>query len=829
MNLLNIFTPDALVPDGTSAGVYQTALFFDCGNWTTGNVVVYITCLLLALLVININKVWTVLKCRTWHWPANGWVLGFIILSAILLSIINPSLPYDEAHAGQADPFFAFVSILCIVAAAKTLLLVLLHAKDCFGRDKARFELSVSRRNVLLWAAMTGWALAFLCYFVGMYAGGTQKSLLAVLLRPALMASKMFVLLDALGEIAAPFKQNGLFMGFYAFVKLYVLAITSTTFIGLVWLRLAGYLGVHFTSSRGKRLFVFFGLDESCQLLAKDIARNVPEDQRILLFVDRREANKEPASFLSVTGFVSLFSHKREAFETAHDQNALLLISYTPLENSEVTGKSIENLGLKELKRLSAEADEVMMFFLSADEEANTRGASNMRTILGREMPQKQFHLFVAAEDGPQMWSLGTTDGSGNVETTGLDTRLMSVQTLLKDVESQPVNFVEIDTSTASVSSNFESMVIGFGRMGQEMVKVLYEFGAFLDNRCQATDCGATFRSPFHCTVVDPQMGRLQKHFAEKYPAMTEACNFAQQANQSSYAPNSADPLLAFHTATPCDNSLITLLEEKLPHMNYIVLALEDDHQNMAVLTCLMNMLMRIRGRNLHRLHIFIKDGERKESATLHRMAAYYNQVCTGGQPIVTVFGGLESLMTYDLVVGEHMQKSARQFYEEYCAATNQDDAMTWDVRHRLGYGLIKSGNATLWEQHRKVRRQELQEMHNHLHIYTKKRLVTSQGNMAVPTNEMSQGWTETKQFLNLSRTEHLRWVASHEAMGYSAPSGSHQIWCDEMTMTHHCLTTWEALPQLSAQFNQQHPGSQVDYQDLDSVVVKVSLGLSNP
>ena len=76
----------------------------------------------------------------------------------------------------------------------------------------------------------------------------------------------------------------------------------------------------------------------------------------------------------------------------------------------------------------------------------------------------------------------------------------------------------------------------------------------------------------------------------------------------------------------------------------------------------------------------------------------------------------------------------------------------------------------------------------------------------------------------NLAKTEHMRWNASHEVLGYtkmpdSVPDGERG--CDERRITHNCLVTWEQLDDEADRIDYIN-----DYKIFDYSVVEATINI---
>ena len=103
------------------------------------------------------------------------------------------------------------------------------------------------------------------------------------------------------------------------------------------------------------------------------------------------------------------------------------------------------------------------------------------------------------------------------------------------------------------------------------------------------------------------------------------------------------------------------------------------------------------------------------------------------------------------------------------------------------------------------------------------------------------QNKAEAKLCINLARTEHLRWNASHEMMGYLS---NDDTGCNEFDKTHNCLVDWQDLPIVTKNHNDNeikkvresenkrespiYEPYYADYQTYDYLVVKTTFDLES-
>lgn len=102
-----------------------------------------------------------------------------------------------------------------------------------------------------------------------------------------------------------------------------------------------------------------------------------------------------------------------------------------------------------------------------------------------------------------------------------VDSSHISVELLKQNPILHPVNYVKVEKD-ATVSTDFNALVVGFGEVGMDSVRFLYEFGAFVKHSNQN---GFVERSGFHCHVVDQHMEVLAGVFCANTPFIAMTIN----------------------------------------------------------------------------------------------------------------------------------------------------------------------------------------------------------------------------------------------------------------------------------------------------------------
>lgn len=854
----------------SSQGGNQLRLLFSAGTWhDPGNVITYVGSALAVILLFYLLRYMARRKWWSRIWTERHlegklhYLIPIFLLALFLLAFLNPSIPFNKDYRGKADPLFCLVGMASVAFSAFALTRTARMTRNERFTSASRAIRKSHRRDTLLWAALAGWSLAFLCYFIGMYTIGAQKSLLANILRPALSATKMFVLADSPGDLSYVLRQSGAFMGFYSFTKLYVIIITSISVLSLTWYRISNHFKLKWASPAVKRAYLFWGVSPDTLQLAGSVRNHhIENDDQdcLMLFIDCKEnAGEAFAQAPTVQKLFGMFSHNREAFEAVEELDAHILIINEEISGQECSdliksgaptgGNAWKDLKLAKVREIVCHAEETHIFFLDEDENKNIQGAFNLAELLRMTDSLKKALLYCRARRdgmGRTLLSVADTFPDKRVEVRVLDTSMLAVKTLVRSGDSRyhPVHYTDkVDCQTASVGSPFNSCVIGFGETGQDMVSFLYEFSAFLDSRCAGEGSTETYRSPFHCDIYDRYAPELREQFMVRAPGVVGAHNNKVDALGKAL-PDPDDPMLRFHKGLPFHDSDEAGKTPDLSRMNYIVICLGNDELNMSMLSLLMDSLVKARKGRMSHLLVLVRNYSKANEEAMRRLQDHYNSLYGDeARGVVRIFGQKSAVYTYGVIVNDEITAYARKFYDYYRGIEGSD--ITWDQRH------IQRTERTRLENENSIRRKEGQDVENYIHAGTKLRLmgIGPEGTGSEEGRRLIEDCNTDIRFgtgkdgimtvilgghrqilTNLARTEHLRWIASHEAMGYTSNEG---VGCDEMAKTHNCLVSWEQLVEVSRRHNEQEKSRnrgrryQLDFRTFDYIVVKATLEIA--
>lgn len=160
--------------------------------------------------------------------------------------------------------------------------------------------------------------------------------------------------------------------------------------------------------------------------------------------------------------------------------------------------------------------------------------------------------------------------------------------------------------------------------------------------------------------------------------------------------------------------------------------------------------------------------------------------------------------MNFANIVDDGIRKESYRYFNSYDRRKETDENLgsAWHARRVKE---MKGPKGLYWNLN-SIRRKEAQDIANALHRNAKieflRKALGSEDQLQelasqIATGSIARGGTNLygggyryqKMLDTLAQTEHLRWNASHEMMGYTLGNSK-----DEIRFTHNCITTWENL-----------------------------------
>ncbi|MBO4455104.1 MAG: hypothetical protein J5759_01505 [Bacteroidales bacterium] len=557
---------------------------------------------------------------------------------------------------------------------------------------------------------------------------------------------------------------NGSALGAWS---LYALAVTFTlgaiTSISLIIKafnrRRAGREWLAARSGKTAGAHIFFTGGDAANVLAADIKATRPSDP--VIFVGW----PDPAeNYIDL----SLWEKLKRLFNTRSEEDSgpFDAVVYSRIPLSQASGSGVcKQLGLKDLDEFLKDTS-CKVYILSQDEDENMRSTE----VLYRSGCKATIYCRGRRAGIQRMYEDAMTNTPSAIVHI-VDPAVLAVRSVRSRAGLLPVQYVQKGTGPDGlqegwVGSPFNALVVGFGQTGREALGFLYEQGAFV---------GKDFsKSPFHCTVAAP--GPFED-YRRSFPGLNEAAGVE-------------------YVGCEAGSDLFWQMAERLmPSLNYIVIALGDDSRNLKTAVDLVEYAYRS-GKDLSMDFVFLIQQEnptRLDEVTLQ----HYNSV---GQyhGCIKTFGSLRDIWTFDNITGANLTARAKKYFAGYHKAqgmSEEEAIAAWDARED------EIRNTTDYARHSKLVRQRSQDYSDCFSVDTKYALIGPEqlGRRkeiaeSIPPSFKTTHYTGTDKHTEtllhyLAVQEHLRWEASHVALGYTPGDVT-----DEIKKTHACIVNYEDL-----------------------------------
>lgn len=397
----------------------------------------------------------------------------------------------------------------------------------------------------LKWFFIIVWIYGFMVYDIGM-CNGQYVSLLTNAPMAMIYAFKIFIFDSDVSEIHEAFHNNWVYSLNFALVH-FLAAIISTLFlIKYFGFNILSWLKMKRASCKFAKTvsdtYVFWGFNEQTKYLIEDVRNHYKKedkrDYRIVLVRTGKGDNDdnlhERTSLARIFEFLAMPTSELEAIQDLH---CLTTGSYTDLSNLNADNGLEDIIGavlkLKSLKKLlkNHTSNKIHMLFLSDDDKENLHEValllndSTIRSFTKVEPARKREVIFYClARYNSIHRVIEDQYPSKEIKVKVVDSSHFNVEMLKEEPTLLPVNFVDVEAD-ATVSSAFNALVVGFSEVGQDSVRFLYEFGAFV--KTGGTYSAAT-RSEFHLDVVDKDMSDQAGIFMANAPAINLSMPFVE-------------------------------------------------------------------------------------------------------------------------------------------------------------------------------------------------------------------------------------------------------------------------------------------------------------
>lgn len=676
----------------------------------------------------------------------------------------------------------------------------------------------------------------------------------------------MFIYQDDISELSDAAKHNNTFMAIYSLVHLAAALITAVVLIRLIIMRIYYWLKLQVEIHKSGRdnyridnLYLFWGINPRSVSLAESIAKQKKRGNVRLVFVDTVIEESNDVVGVNVSRLFDFIKIKREAERRLKAIGALIATCHGDLANdNNAKGADLYSMFLEmelsPLVKLVNKSKHLHVFFLSNDEDNNISSlentitlAENTKDFIGSKMSKKDIHLYCHARlSAKTRWAeiKDICNYGKNPRIHIIDSSYLSVFCLKDEVKHHPVSFVEIDAETATVTSTFRSMVIGFGETGQEALKFLYEFGAFVNKEGKKTQ--------FHCTVIDKKASELEGLFYAQAPAMKELTDTEEEERDIRFLQCPIDSIAYWDT----------IKKEIEKGLNYLVISIDNEELAINTAINISTLAARWRETKPHwerhpsdRLSIYVRSYNNENYDRLNTIVETMGEKYGGIK--LYVFGNIKDIFRYDIIIDNKHIKAAKHYHYTYAINTHEKIVIPElrklnltakqrenKIMEYLWKKLHNESTQNIWDIE-EIERKRDQNISNALHAVTKmyllkvargskrywKKLDLEREKLKVYDDKDKPWkfryiWTPTYTNIkskddiailhNLARLEHERWIAASLMQGQQLAKKK-----DVQHKKHTDLVPWSQIRVDKGEKNQ------AETQGYDCAVVDTTIALS--
>ena len=394
---------------------------------------------------------------------------------------------------------------------ASVFICILLMVGLAFFFYKKEKALEFCDRN-LTYAFIVVWILGFVVYDIGMYpdhstnGGSAFLALLGVAPMAIIHAFGMFILQSDVSAIHDGCFNSAWFMFFFSIAHLLAAFISMVFVIKHFGFNIVAtfirIIKTHFWPKTKENLYVFWGMNDATYYLAKDIIqpkdsdRPRPEKDPRIMIIRVNNANEDPNKPIGMDRLFSFLSLSNNNLDKLKELQKLgCLTSSTFGSLTDVQAASNNDLIRSELrlnsvvKLMKHTTGKIHMFFLDDDEAFNLQAIGNLKRDTtvnefveeNKPAEEKKIIFYCHARHNSIHRVIEDEPSHKNIEVRVIDSSHLSVEQLKlsENIHLQPVSYVKINDD-ATVQTAFNALVVGFSEVGLDMVRFLYEFGAFV-------------------------------------------------------------------------------------------------------------------------------------------------------------------------------------------------------------------------------------------------------------------------------------------------------------------------------------------------------------
>lgn len=628
------------------------------------------------------------------------------------------------------------VVIACVIALGVIYKGVLgRKCREALWRKMDRYGLSI--------LFVVAWSMGFIVYCVGAYFDGF--GMFSVMFMAFIHATEMFAGMSDISAVHDPQHQNAFYMFMFG-LSHFLAVLCSLLFI----IRQIGFFFISKVSTWfaslnrwGKKdsTFVFWGINEASLLMAESIKEKATGGSSTigsynLIFVRTHDdAERESEGFTPENLYGKIKIQRRELtrlrqFNCKVVSGRQRLSTLTEVRDGNILrGK----LGLSSLSRIiEKRSRHTYIFIIGEDGDANVKAVLNLKEDKAIKNADVHVDIYCHCRKSAKTRSLeyyGLTHQGEHTEIHIIDTSELSVNLLKLNSDSLPVQHVEVNKD-ATIDSPFNAMIVGFGETGQEALRFLYEFGAFIDSSKQ--------KSPFHCTVFDRDMEERKGVFLSQTP-------FLRTSNEVT--------LLGCGIDTP--EYWNTIEDNLIRSLNYVVICPGNDDLALQSASNLCSLAIRCRTEESpKKLTICIRSYAPTNVTRLNDFCKEINSKYQAYGINVVAFGQIEDIFNYESIVDDKLLQMAMNYHFAY---ENSPQDSKPEILWRELLKSDAAGNFFI-DEIEEIERKCKQNFCNALHGKTKLSILDRCSTRRNISNEIRE---------NMARLEHERWMACMHINGW--------------------------------------------------------------
>ena len=684
----------------------------------------------------------------------------------LILTFVLSSCDKDVWYENTEKEFASLGIILSILIKATAIILLgYFLLKKCiipyFASTRSRsHHLWHWVENHLTGLFYTAWGFGFITYFVGSYVGNTTwagfMSMLSSVPMSAVYATGMFIGQSDISAVYDQMHNNPIYMAMFGLSHLFAVLISLCfvfKHIGyhiIAKYRLEIELGLQ---RRYKNIYVFWGVNDASIKLAKSTIEHDSKNGRekgLVVFVKTPlEEDTEEEKALQFGRFLNFVSIKdKEQRKLEELENCIIISTFHKLSQLELddssSGEDVlgEYLKLPSLaniiERLADTPDTgsnngVHFFFLGEDRDANINATLNL--IKDIHIRRHQAHIYCQARHRARTAWMDHYYLLHPEEKTYIhviDTAILSVMHLKGSIEHHPAKYVKWENKGEQhkgiPSSRFSSLVIGFNETGVEGLMFLYEFATFVDeNAC---------RIPGTFVAIDRDVTSLSGGFYAKAPALQY------------------DKEIRFVGCSIDDEHYWKELKALSSTLNYVIVSAGDDNMGINTAVNICQMIHKdIHRDHTNKLTVFVRSYDMDNYYRIRKVADDVNRLYAEENISIEIFGHVDQLFTYDMIVNDRIIQEAKRYNHMYSETTGSTEEV-W----KYELGIKANPNEYTIKDIEEIGRKQEQNICNSLHKATKNYILHKYNEFDNPSDLLRT---------RLAQLEHERWVAYSKLHGW--------------------------------------------------------------